>query len=71
MADLEERTGGAAPRLFLDKTEDRRAKKKFMETGPTLTSRSRSGTALTEKVTFVFRKPFIDKCEMVPLSHIV
>ena len=27
------------------------------------------GTALTEKVTFVFRKPFIDKCEMLPLSH--
>ena len=70
MADLEERTGGgAAPRLFLDKTEDRRAKKNIMETGPTLTSRSRSGTALTEKAAFDFRKPFIDNCEMVPLSH--
>ena len=27
------------------------------------------GTALTEKVTFVFRKPVIDKCEMLPLSY--
>ena len=34
-----------------------------------LISRTGSGTALTEKVAFVFPKPFIGKCEMVPLSH--